>query len=149
MIKNAQVKRLFKKILPSFAVKFLRKIDKSGLYFEYSNRNWNDAQAMCSGYNQENILAKVYESSQKVLAGEAVFERDSVLFYEEDFQWPLSAGLFMSAAQHKGRLAVLDFGGSLGSVYFQHKKLFENLSNFEWNVVEQDHFVKLGIDKFQ
>ncbi|QWD20100.1 methyltransferase, TIGR04325 family [Polynucleobacter paneuropaeus] len=43
-----------------------------------------------------------------------------------------------------GRLEVLDFGGALGSCYFQHKNFLEKLKVFRWGVIEQAHFVKKG-----
>jgi putative methyltransferase (TIGR04325 family) len=38
----------------------------------------------------------------------------------------------------------LDFGGSLGSSYFQNKKFLDALRLVEWNVVEQENFVATG-----
>ena len=38
---------------------------------------------------------------------------------------------------------ILDFGGSLGSSYFQNRKLLEGIP-VEWNVVEQANFVDYG-----
>ena len=39
---------------------------------------------------------------------------------------------------------MVDFGGSLGSTYFQHKELFNNIQDLKWSVVEQKHFVDCG-----
>ena len=48
------------------------------------------------------------------------------------------------AARNNGRLNVLDFGGSLGSCYFQNRKFLKALSHVSWNVVEQSHYVDAG-----
>lgn len=45
---------------------------------------------------------------------------------------------------------VIDFGGSLGSSYFQNKFFIDSVnSTISWNVVEQDHFVDCGLVNFQ
>jgi putative methyltransferase (TIGR04325 family) len=49
----------------------------------------------------------------------------------------------------KGRLSVLDFGGSLGSTYFQNCKFLNFIGDLSWNIVEQPHFVKTGMLYFQ
>ncbi len=49
----------------------------------------------------------------------------------------------MYVAAHERRLTVLDFGGSLGSTFFQNRKLLDGLP-VNWNVVEQPHFVDYG-----
>ena len=61
----------------------------------------------------------------KVKNGEAVYERDSVLFDEIQYSWGLLAGLEKAALEHDGKLCVLDFGGSLGSTYYQNKQFSE------------------------
>ena len=42
--------------------------------------------------------------------GEAVYERDSVLFDEIQYSWGLLAGLQKAALENDGKLCVLDFG---------------------------------------
>jgi putative methyltransferase (TIGR04325 family) len=110
---------------------------------------WEEAKRHCSGYESENILQKVKESLLKVKKGEAVYERDSVLFNEIQYSYPLLAGLMWIAAQNEGKLTVLDFGGSLGSTYFQSKKFLDTLPSVEWSIVEQKHFVKCGKEHFE
>jgi putative methyltransferase (TIGR04325 family) len=91
----------------------------------------------------------VLEAALKVKRGEAAFERDSVLFDDVDYRWPVTAGLMWAAARSNGRLDVLDFGGSLGSVYFQHARLLSALADVRWNVVEQPHFARAGRAELQ
>ena len=79
-----------------------------------------------------------------VKRGEAVFERDSVIFDKVQYAWPVTAGLMWVAARNGGRLSVLDFGGSLGSSYFQNREFLAYLPNVRWSVIEQAHFVKAG-----
>jgi putative methyltransferase (TIGR04325 family) len=49
-----------------------------------------------------------------------------------------------AAARDGGNLSVLDFGGSLGSSYFQNRNFMDGLQNVRWSVVEQPHFVEAG-----
>jgi putative methyltransferase (TIGR04325 family) len=106
-----------------------------------SYTSWEVAKAKCSGYDSENILNKVKSSVLKVIRGEAEYERDSVAFdkheYSEDF---LKA---LQAVVKNNELNVIDFGGSLGSAYFQYKRFFAGVK-INWIVVEQKHFVDAG-----
>lgn len=105
--------------------------------------SWEEAKQLCTGYEADAILKKVRESVLKVKNGEAVYERDSVIFDKIQYSWPLLACLFKIAAAHNNRLSVLDFGGSLGSSYFQNRDFLKDLA-LEWSVVEQAHFVACG-----
>ncbi len=100
-------------------------------------------------YDAEGILAKVRDSLLTVKAGEAAFERDSVLFEKPEYVWPLVALLNQVAAENENRLDVLDFGGSLGSSYFQHRGCFDWVRSMTWSVVEQEHFVACGREVFE
>jgi putative methyltransferase (TIGR04325 family) len=76
--------------------------------------------------------------------GYGAYERDSVVFDTIQYSWPLLAGLLWTAAATKGRLHVLDFGGSLGSTYLQNRKFLSSLDDLIWSVVEQREFVDAG-----
>lgn len=103
----------------------------------------------CSGYDANNILQKVKEATLKVKKGEAVYERDSVIFNDIEYSWPLLAALLWVAARNKGKLNVIDFGGSLGSTYFQNKQFLDSLDEVYWNIVEQPDFVVCGKEYLQ
>jgi len=105
---------------------------------------WGEAVRLSSGYDTKEILDKVLAATLKVKNSEAAYERDSVLFDEVHYSWPVTAALMWVAARNGGRLSVLDFGGSLGSSYFQNKEFLRGLSAIRWSVVEQQHFVEAG-----
>lgn len=109
-----------------------------------SYKTWNDATAACVGYNDPEILDKVIASALAVKRGEAVYERDSVLFDEVQYSFPLLNTLKAIAAENDKKLSVLDFGGSLGSSYFQNRILYKDLKELKWSVVEQENFVEAG-----
>jgi putative methyltransferase (TIGR04325 family) len=111
--------------------------------------SWADAQRASTGYDSAVILEKTKAALLKVKTGEAVHERDSVLFDEVQYSWPLLAGLMWAAAQSGGVLNVLDFGGSLGSTYFQNRAFLNGLRTVRWNIVEQPRHLEVGKEFFE
>jgi putative methyltransferase (TIGR04325 family) len=145
----AKVKNLIRDILPPALFRMILKspLRRYGWFGNYPN--WQAAQRQSIGYDSTVILERVKNSLLKVKNDEAVYERDSVLFDHIEYDWPVLAGLMWVAAQHQGRLSVLDFGGSLGSSFYQNRKFLATLKVLEWSVVEQAHFVETGIKHFQ
>lgn len=106
---------------------------------------WAQADKMCIGYNSEDIFSKVKDATLKVKKGEACYERDGCLFYEEKYNYPLISYLEKLAMESGELLNIIDWGGALGSTYFQNRKLLQNKQfKIKWRVVEQDHFVEYG-----
>jgi putative methyltransferase (TIGR04325 family) len=125
-------------------------------YFQYWKRwgwfgnyaSWAAAQADCSGYDEGSIFNKVAESARLVRNGKACFERDGALFYEKQEIRILKQNL-QNIAQAEGSVRVLDFGGALGSLYYQHIDFLKGIPNLVWCVVEQQGFVDLGKSEFE
>lgn len=149
----AAIAQIFKKLIPPIFLD-LRKL---GLPKKSPNQEllwigpystWEEASKHCTGYDQEEILERCKSSLLKVKNGEAVYERDSVLFHEIQYSWPILASLQRVALENKGSLNVLDFGGSLGSSYFQNR-VFLGSVDLTWNIVEQEHFVSCGKEFFE
>lgn len=109
-----------------------------------SYRTWEGAREDSTGYDAPIILERTKETMKKVISGEAVYERDSVLFPEVQYSYPLLAGLMWVAAKYRGILHVLDFGGSLGTTYYQNYEFLRGLSSHQWGIVEQEEYVKAG-----
>ncbi len=84
-----------------------------------------------------------------VIKGEAACERDSVLFDQVPYPLPLIAILLHAALEKNGSLNVLDFGGALGSSYFQCRDFLGQISPLRWCVVEQQHYVQCGRAEFE
>jgi putative methyltransferase (TIGR04325 family) len=123
-------------------------------YFEYwkkygwfgDYKTWEAAQSDCEGYDTEEILQKVVDAARQVKENKAAYERDSVLFFEkEENEFVVQA--IKKAQNTEGVVRVLDFGGSLGSTYFQNRTFILQLE--KWCVVEQEHFVALGKKEFE
>lgn len=141
--RKTALKRLVRNWLPPVMERWTRGLVVGG-GFEGDFANWDEACAQCTGYDDKRILAKVLDATLKVRCGAAAFERDSVLFNDIEYAWPLLAGLMSAAARAGGRLNVLDFGGALGSSYFQNRAFLQTLPEVRWNVVEQGHYVDAG-----
>jgi len=103
--------------------------------------SWNEASSNCTGYDSNKILASVLDTTIKVIKGEYIYERDSVGFKKKCYEWQMCTALFSSLISNSGKLCIVDFGGSLGSRYFQHKDLLEPY-NIDWNIIEQKHYVE-------
>ena len=143
-----KAKTILKSLLPPLVISlFKKRRTKYGWFGNYSK--WEDAQKECSGYDATIILENCKNALLEVKNGKAVYERDSVLFNTIEYSWPLLAGLMFIAAINNGNLQVLDFGGSLGSSYFQNRKYLLGLKNFCWRIVEQSNFVKCGKEMFE
>lgn len=139
------IKALARDWLPPAAIRQIKAAKRGQrIRFEGDFSSWDQVSAPCTGYDKTEILNKVLAATLTVKRGEAAFERDSVLFHEIEYNWPVLTGLLWSAARHGGRLNVLDFGGALGSSYFQHRRFLGALPNVRWNVVEQPHYVEAG-----
>lgn len=138
-------KTLLKYLKPSTSKKITNQILEvwSGDY-----NSWEDAEKKCSGYNENSILEKCKDALLKVKNNEAVYERDSFLFDKIEYSWPLLAGLEKVSIENNNTLKVLDFGGSLGSTYFQNRSFLGNI-NLTWGIVEQSHFVECGKEYFE
>ncbi len=111
--------------------------------------SWELAKAASSGYDEKEILEKVRASALKVKNGEAAFERDSIIHEHVDYSLPLTAALLWAASENNNRLHILDFGGSLGTGYFQNRNFLKQLTDVKWGVVEQGHYVEVGKKEFQ
>jgi putative methyltransferase (TIGR04325 family) len=114
------------------------------ILFEGDFARWEDASKASVGYDSEVILGKVLDATLMVKNGQAAFERDSVAFDKMEYSWPILTNLLFAAAKNRGALSVVDFGGALGSTYFQSRPFLDRLTSVRWSVVEQPHFVETG-----
>jgi putative methyltransferase (TIGR04325 family) len=144
---NNFLKSIAKETVPPVLLKTYRRLSKNaateyGWSGNYSS--WEEAQRLTTGYNADVILERVKLSLLKVKSGQAVYERDSVLFDQIQLPFPLLTALLTVAIEHQSQLNILDFGGSLGSTYFQCRNVLSGLKQLSWNIVEQKQFVDCG-----
>jgi len=83
-----------------------------------------------------------------VTSGQAAFERDSILFDEPEFSFPILATLLRAGVDSPQMLEVTDFGGSLGSTYRQCRPFLPSPMRVLWRVIEQPAFADAGRREF-
>lgn len=125
---------------------YYRYIKGWGFFGDY--KTWQSAEADCEGYDAAPILESVIKAARAVKKGDAAFERDGFLFHEKEEIEHLIFGLNHVIDKY-ARLSVLDFGGSLASLYHQHSDFLSQFHNVKWCVVEQPHFVDVGKKEFE
>jgi len=141
----SKIKELFKRVFPDRVIRLT-----SGLVYGWHGNysSWDEAKRKCTGYNYKLIIDKVTSSAWKIKDGTAAYERDSVLFDSIQYSYPVLSGLMWIAAQNSGKLNVLDFGGALGSSYYQNNFFLDSLNKINWCIVEQPDFVRIGLEHF-
>jgi putative methyltransferase (TIGR04325 family) len=125
-----------KQCLPPEAIRIGRHVIGYGSHFRGNCATWEEACASAEGYAAPKILEHAVQA--------ALAMRDGVYFTKARLPYPLLAGLMRAAMLSEGHLRVVDFGGSLGSSYFQCRPWFRDLASLTWRVVEQPHFVEAG-----
>lgn len=144
---NPALKRIARDMMPPVAFRLLEQRIR-GVRYVGNYPDWESARLASRGYDAPEILESVAKAARLVRDGKMAYERDGVAFAEPAFVWPVLACVLGAAARADGQVAVVDFGGSLGSLYFQHRSLFRGLSKVRWTVVEQPAFVELGRREF-
>jgi putative methyltransferase (TIGR04325 family) len=149
-----QIKKAAKWLLPPivllpFRPGYRSAPDEAPHWHQGDYPDWVSATAAAKGYDAPNILEIQRAAMRKVRDGAAVYERDSVVFDKIEYFFPTLAALLLIASRNNNRLSVLDFGGALGSTYYQNRHLLSHLSALSWHVVEQPHFVSAGRAEFE
>jgi putative methyltransferase (TIGR04325 family) len=118
--------------------------------FKETQLSWDEAlKETANGYSSELILTKCRDSLLKVKNGEFPYERDSVLFTEIEIFYPLLSSLLYVSSINNQKLNIIDFGGSLGSTYFQNRDLLKKAGiTINWNIIEQGNFIEYGKEYF-
>lgn len=128
-------------------ISLIKKILRKKKYFSGPYKSWEIAQSKSNGYNSNEIFEKVKISADKIKKNQIGYERDSVILLDDDYDQNILS-IFDNFLDEKYKvLNILDFGGSIGSLYFKYRKKI-NLS-FNWSIIEQQNFVNEGIKNFQ
>ncbi|MBE9598798.1 methyltransferase, TIGR04325 family [Pedobacter sp. MC2016-24] len=126
-----------------------KKFSKKNRYGWFGNfDSWEEVKRIAPGYDADNILKKTKESLLKVKNGEAVYERDSVLFDKKEYPYAIISALLYIALLNNNKLNVIDFGGSLGSTWFQVRDFIPAEIEVSWSIVEQETYIKEGKEHF-
>jgi putative methyltransferase (TIGR04325 family) len=144
--KSISVRNIIKQCLPPIVLNFLKRFLRKHFFVNYSS--WELAEQMSEGYDSDNVIKKISKAAKLVFNGEAMYERDSVIFDRIEYSYPLLASLLFVAANSKS-FKVIDFGGGLGTTYQQNRKFISKIKNVcEWRIVEQEKLVAIGKSEF-
>jgi putative methyltransferase (TIGR04325 family) len=152
LIKQSLIRPKARQFIEAMAPPILKELrrrflSRNQIRFVGDFKSWREAEAASAGYSAQVILDRTIQAARKVKSGRAVFERDAVAFDKIEYNFPLVWALMRVAARH-GRLHVLDFGGALGSTYFQSRPLINAVSDLRWAIVEQPAHVAAGAKEF-
>lgn len=143
--------RAVRQLVPPVLLNLLRPrgADRGVIRFTGRYASWADALRHSTGYDAPVILERTRAALAAVRDGRARAERDSVLLAEPEPPLAVIAGLLRAAAERGGHLHVADFGGSLGSTYFQCRDFLGSVDPLQWSVVEQPAHVACGQREFR
>lgn len=117
-----------------------------GFSGDYSS--WEEAAGHCTGYDPAITLPRVKATMLQVRDGAVAYERDSVAFDKIEYSWEVLSGLLWIASRNANHLHVVDFGGALGSSYYQNIHFLSHIRDLRWAVVEQPAYVSVGREEF-
>ena len=130
-------------LLPYGAVQAIRRHNK-GILGHY--RTWEEAMRSTGPYKPD--VETLTETVRRYRDGQPCYlnRYDSRL---KTVSYPLLAGLLMAATRSDNRLAVLDFGGSLGQSWFSVRQVLRHLRPVVWCVVDLPECVERGKQVFE
>jgi putative methyltransferase (TIGR04325 family) len=112
--------------------------------------DWEAARSNAGRYSDEAITERMVAAAQAAFASKGTkFERDGAVFDQPVTPYHLAACLLRIAMANDGRLAIADFGGGLGSSFFQCRQFLSCLNELQWYVVEQPALVRRGRELFE
>lgn len=110
--------------------------------FDDSYADFHSAAAACIGYDDDVINVKSTRAAMEVIEGRAAFERDGVVFLDPEPRMPILETL-KDLQERRRHVRVLDFGGGLGSSYWQNVG-HERSTSTDWTIVERPALVSLA-----
>jgi putative methyltransferase (TIGR04325 family) len=121
---------------------YSNQIQKHGFWWSGDFPNWEEANKECIGYSDNSILEQVKNTILLTKDRTDVYERDGCTIQgEPTFAFEILDWIKKTSKDNK--INLIDFGGSLGSTYFQLRRYLSEF-NVSWNVVEQENFVECG-----
>jgi len=138
--------QIFKWFIPEGLWNLLRELRARRHFLRCSS--WDHAASASVGYADERVFEAVRSSARLVSEGRAVYERDSHIFEEIQYSFPLLASLLL-VAENCRSLRVVDFGGGLGTTLQQNRRFIRHLNCVcQWRIVEQPKIVEVGKAEF-
>jgi putative methyltransferase (TIGR04325 family) len=111
--------------------------------------SFDDAKAKCKGYDEDHILKRIIHTTNLVKTGDAVYERDGIIYDKAEVNHNLLNALLLISGRNNNKLTIIDFGGSLGTSYYQNISYLSHLTTLNWCIIEQPQFVEAGKRSFE
>jgi putative methyltransferase (TIGR04325 family) len=122
-------------------------INKHGYWWSGDYPTWDDAEKECTGCSDESILEQVKNILLTTKDREDIYERDGcIIAGEPEYVFELLEWIKKTAINNE--INLIDFGGSLGTTFFQLKKYLKDYK-VRWNIIEQGNFVTTGKEIFE
>lgn len=112
-------------------------------------KTYDEAKGKCTGYDENHILQRIIKATSKVKNGELAYERDGILYEKSKINHHLLNVLLTISARNNNKITIIDFGGSLGTSYYQNIGYLSHLTNLNWCIIEQQKFVDAGKKSFE
>jgi putative methyltransferase (TIGR04325 family) len=132
-------------------VKHIKKRAATAGTFEGPYRTWQQARQASDGWDASTILDKTLSVSLLLRDGAIESQQDTQVLPNIAYS-PLVLSLLVLAMERtKGRLVLFDIGGSLGTNFYQNRKLISGMTitSVQWNVIEIPATAALGRAHFQ
>ena len=112
-------------------------------------KSFQEAQDKCKGYDEDHILNRIRETTRQVKNKEIAYERDGIAYDEVQMNFPMLKSILYVASKNNNELTVIDFGGSLGTAYYQNYPYLKHLKKLNWCIIEQPKYVEAGKAEFE
>lgn len=99
------------------------------------------ALSKSKGFSDEIIFQSLKSSANKFIKGDYSYERDTVLFKKKKYNRPIVKALILTK-KNKNEINVCDYGGSIGSLYFQNRNALN--MKIKWSVIDLKKVVNFG-----
>lgn len=130
-----------KSILPKFIHDLYYELKYPKVKFIGPYKNWKNANQDSTGYRNQKILNKIIKNTIISSNNDKFYERDGELL--SDNNYPKEIIKFINL-NYKKKLKLIDFGGSLGSFFFQNRSKIK-AKLIEWIIYEQEYLVNAGL----
>jgi len=140
----------FKRLARAAVRVALRLVRPEEIAYSRPRASWDEAKRGTVAYDADKPFASVLAAALAVKEGRAAFSVGGRTFPVLRYRWSLLAPLLDAFARAPADrpVHVLDFGGALGRVYFQHLNFLARQRPFLWSVVELPRYVEAGNTRF-
>lgn len=118
---------------------------KTNLYYWGDYASWDEAvndaknDGKIVGYSSDLIYDATIKNYEHISSYYS--DNETIWFNGPDYYECLSAILYV--LQKLDHVNLMDFGGSLGNLYYKYMKILD-MTKIKWNIVEQDEYVEFG-----